>query len=324
MITQSRPRTENADRERYLHRAATAACRRHEISIAQLNEISRTGAGTRGCTRWRRRPRSRNAIRDLPLRSWQEACAGNGGLADRRDRSRRAALPARRGRRPRRSPNRSATSEASLVGRAVGHRRAADSVDSGQPSPDSGLTGIVRPRVRAPSGYRHQGHRPRTGRRRGWRSTRRVPPPAVRLHRAARIEDALHEIVERRLRQPRLAPGHHRLHRIRLAGLGPGDGPGRADPPAAATAGAGEGPRLAQLHHLAGAQRDRPHPDRRPGHRDPHRPQRLRRLRGQGRAASRLGQGAADHRRRRAGRGAGPGGRPGVHVRRRSPTSTTR
>jgi hypothetical protein len=30
---------ENADRERYLHRAATAACRRHEISIRQLNEV---------------------------------------------------------------------------------------------------------------------------------------------------------------------------------------------------------------------------------------------------------------------------------------------
>ena len=29
---------ENADRERYLHRAATAACRRRELSIAQLNE----------------------------------------------------------------------------------------------------------------------------------------------------------------------------------------------------------------------------------------------------------------------------------------------
>jgi hypothetical protein len=33
-----RRRGEAADRERYLHRAATAACRRHEISIAQLNE----------------------------------------------------------------------------------------------------------------------------------------------------------------------------------------------------------------------------------------------------------------------------------------------
>jgi hypothetical protein len=30
---------ENADRERYLHRAATAACRRHELSIRQLNEV---------------------------------------------------------------------------------------------------------------------------------------------------------------------------------------------------------------------------------------------------------------------------------------------
>jgi hypothetical protein len=30
---------ENAERERYLHRAATAACRRGEISIKQLNEV---------------------------------------------------------------------------------------------------------------------------------------------------------------------------------------------------------------------------------------------------------------------------------------------
>lgn len=30
---------ENVDRERFLHRAATAACRRHEISIAQLNDV---------------------------------------------------------------------------------------------------------------------------------------------------------------------------------------------------------------------------------------------------------------------------------------------
>jgi hypothetical protein len=39
MIGKRRAPTENADRERYLHRAATAACRRHEISIKQLNEI---------------------------------------------------------------------------------------------------------------------------------------------------------------------------------------------------------------------------------------------------------------------------------------------
>jgi hypothetical protein len=30
---------ENADRERYLHRAATALCRNHEISISQLNDV---------------------------------------------------------------------------------------------------------------------------------------------------------------------------------------------------------------------------------------------------------------------------------------------
>jgi hypothetical protein len=37
-VTRRRRPGENADRERYLHRAATAACRRHEISIRQLNE----------------------------------------------------------------------------------------------------------------------------------------------------------------------------------------------------------------------------------------------------------------------------------------------
>jgi hypothetical protein len=38
LLNGHRPPGENADRERYLHRAATAACRRHEISIKQLNE----------------------------------------------------------------------------------------------------------------------------------------------------------------------------------------------------------------------------------------------------------------------------------------------
>jgi hypothetical protein len=38
VLRRRRARTENADRERYLHRAATAACRRREISIAQLND----------------------------------------------------------------------------------------------------------------------------------------------------------------------------------------------------------------------------------------------------------------------------------------------
>jgi hypothetical protein len=37
-VTRRRRPGENTDRERYLHRAATAACRRHEISIRQLNE----------------------------------------------------------------------------------------------------------------------------------------------------------------------------------------------------------------------------------------------------------------------------------------------
>jgi hypothetical protein len=39
MLSRRRRPGENADRERYLHRAATAACRRQEISIRQLNEV---------------------------------------------------------------------------------------------------------------------------------------------------------------------------------------------------------------------------------------------------------------------------------------------
>src|SRR5690349_8267058 len=38
MLTRRRRPGENAERERYLHRVATAACRRREISIKQLNE----------------------------------------------------------------------------------------------------------------------------------------------------------------------------------------------------------------------------------------------------------------------------------------------
>jgi hypothetical protein len=38
VMRRRRARGENADRERFLHRAATAACRRREISIAQLND----------------------------------------------------------------------------------------------------------------------------------------------------------------------------------------------------------------------------------------------------------------------------------------------
>jgi hypothetical protein len=39
IFKQRRTRTELADRERNLHRIATAACRRRELSIAQLNEV---------------------------------------------------------------------------------------------------------------------------------------------------------------------------------------------------------------------------------------------------------------------------------------------
>ncbi len=39
VMRRRRARGENADRERYLHHAATAACRHREISIGQLNDV---------------------------------------------------------------------------------------------------------------------------------------------------------------------------------------------------------------------------------------------------------------------------------------------
>jgi hypothetical protein len=39
LLSRRRRPGENADRERYLHHAATVACRQREISIAQLNEV---------------------------------------------------------------------------------------------------------------------------------------------------------------------------------------------------------------------------------------------------------------------------------------------
>jgi hypothetical protein len=66
---------ENVERERYLHRAATAACRRHEISIKQLNEA----LAHRG---WNPRLHPvvqeaalRNAVREHRFTAWQQATA---------------------------------------------------------------------------------------------------------------------------------------------------------------------------------------------------------------------------------------------------------
>lgn len=39
LMSRRRKLGENADRERYLHRAATAACRQRELTIAQLNDV---------------------------------------------------------------------------------------------------------------------------------------------------------------------------------------------------------------------------------------------------------------------------------------------
>lgn len=75
MITKSRPRTETADRRRYLHRAATAACRRHEISIAQLNEILAHRGWNPRLHPVAQEAALGHAIRTYRFESWQEACA---------------------------------------------------------------------------------------------------------------------------------------------------------------------------------------------------------------------------------------------------------
>jgi hypothetical protein len=74
MLTRRRP-GENAERERYLHRVATAACRRREISIKQLNEA----LAHRG---WNPRLHPvaqeavlRNAIREHRLAAYRSASA---------------------------------------------------------------------------------------------------------------------------------------------------------------------------------------------------------------------------------------------------------
>ncbi|MFI7544080.1 hypothetical protein [Actinoplanes sp. NPDC049599] len=85
ILKQRRTRAELADRERNLHRIATAACRRRELSIAQLNEV----LAHRGMWNPRRHPVAqeaavRAAVREhrfaayraateLERQAWQEA-----------------------------------------------------------------------------------------------------------------------------------------------------------------------------------------------------------------------------------------------------------
>ncbi len=103
ILRQRRTRAELADRERNLHRTATAACRRRELSIAQLNEV----LAHRGNWNPRRHPVAqeaalRAAVREhrfavyqaataLERQAWQEAERAAATLRD----LRAEALPAR-------------------------------------------------------------------------------------------------------------------------------------------------------------------------------------------------------------------------------------
>jgi hypothetical protein len=74
ILRQRRTRAELADRERNLHRRATAACRRRELSIAQLNEV----LAHRGGWNPRRHPVAqeaalRYAVREHRFAAYQEA-----------------------------------------------------------------------------------------------------------------------------------------------------------------------------------------------------------------------------------------------------------
>lgn len=76
VLKQRRTRAELADRERNLHRAATAACRRRELSIAQLNEV----LAHRGGWNPRRHPVAqdaalRAAVREHRFAAYQAATA---------------------------------------------------------------------------------------------------------------------------------------------------------------------------------------------------------------------------------------------------------
>lgn len=75
MISKRRTRTENVDRRRYLHRAATAACRRHEISIAQLNEILAHRGWNPRLHPVAQEAALGRAIRAYRFETWQRACA---------------------------------------------------------------------------------------------------------------------------------------------------------------------------------------------------------------------------------------------------------
>lgn len=76
VLRQRRTRAEIADRERFLHRTAVAACRRRELSIEQLNEV----LAHRGAWNPRKHPVAqetalREAVRDHRFASFRAATA---------------------------------------------------------------------------------------------------------------------------------------------------------------------------------------------------------------------------------------------------------
>ncbi|MEU4216976.1 hypothetical protein [Actinoplanes sp. NPDC026623] len=112
ILRQRRTRAELADRERNLHRRATAACRRRELSIAQLNEV----LAHRGGWNPRRHPVAqeaalRAAVREHRFAAYQAATA----------RERRAWQDAERAAAAVRSLRAEALAVQARAGRAVHH-----------------------------------------------------------------------------------------------------------------------------------------------------------------------------------------------------------
>jgi hypothetical protein len=70
----TRTPAELVDRERYLHRAATAACRRHELSIRQLNDVLAHRGGWDPCRHpVEQEAALRRAVRDRLFMAYREA-----------------------------------------------------------------------------------------------------------------------------------------------------------------------------------------------------------------------------------------------------------
>ena len=76
LLSRRRKPGENADRERYLHHAASAACRRREISIAQLNDVFAHRGWNPRLHPVAQEAALRNAIREHRFAGYRRALAG--------------------------------------------------------------------------------------------------------------------------------------------------------------------------------------------------------------------------------------------------------